>query len=249
MTNKITLENVSLVYDLYHDKTNTLKELIINVVKRRKYGNIKVEKFYALKNINLEIKHGERVGIIGLNGAGKSTLLKVISGLLYPSEGEFSIKGHVQPLIELGAGFNPEFSGKDNIYLNGAMLGFTKKEIQKKEKEIIEFTELNEFIDVPVKYYSSGMAVRLAFTIATNIRPEILLMDEMISSGDIAFISKAKARMEEILSKANILVLVSHDLGLIQQMTQRTLLLDHGVIIFDGPTEEAINKYKVLAGA
>ncbi|MEM4313072.1 MAG: ABC transporter ATP-binding protein [Thermoplasmata archaeon] len=242
----IEFKNVSLIYDLYYDKTTTLKEYIVNLIHRRKYVEIKREKLYALKNISMTISHGERVGIIGPNGAGKSTMLKIIAGLLEPSEGEIKIKGNVQPLIEIGAGFNPEFTGRENIYLNGAMLGFTKKEIREKEEEIIEFTELGRFIDIPVKYYSSGMALRLAFTIATIIRPEILIMDEMLSAGDMEFMQKAKERMDKILSSAKILILVSHDLGLIKSLTNRVIVLNKGEILFDGNTDDAIEFYQTM---
>ena len=242
----VDFKNVSLIYDLYYDKTTTLKEYVVNTILRRKYTQVKTEQLYALKNINLGIFQGERVGIIGLNGAGKSTMLKIIAGLLTPSAGEIKITGNVQPLIEIGAGFNPEFTGRENIYLNGAMLGFTKKEIKEKEKEIIEFTELGKFIDVPVKYYSSGMALRLAFTIATIIRPEILIMDEMLSAGDLEFMQKAKERMDKILSSAKILIIVSHDLGLIRLLTNRVIVLNKGEIFFDGGTEEAIEFYQTM---
>ena len=188
------MNNLSLVYDLYYDRTNTLKGYFGTLFKKNQYVEKKKDKLYALRNINIKIEHGERIGIIGLNGAGKSTFLKVASGLLKPTNGSLDIRGSVQPLIEIGAGFNPEFSGRENIYLNGAMLGFTKKQIKNKEAEIIHFSELENFIDVPVKYYSSGMSVRLAFTIATIINPEILLIDEMLSAGDLAFISKAKKK-------------------------------------------------------
>lgn len=250
MTNdsKIFIEfnNVSLIYDLYYDKTTTLKEYIVNLIHRRNYVSVRNEKLYALKNISFLISNGERVGIIGPNGAGKSTLLKIIAGLLKPSEGEIKIKGNVQPLIEIGAGFNPEFTGRENIYLNGAMLGFKKKEIKEKEQEIIEFTELSKFIDIPVKYYSSGMSLRLAFTIATIIRPEILIMDEMLSAGDLEFMQKAKERMDKILSSAKILILVSHDLGLIKSLTDRVMVLNKGEVLFDGNTDDAIEFYQTM---
>lgn len=242
----IEFKNVSLVYELYYDRTTTLKEYIVNLVHRRKYLIPKTEKLYALKNINLRIERGERLGIIGLNGSGKTTMLKLIAGLLEPTEGELKITGSVQPLIEIGAGFNLEFSGRENIYLNGAMLGFTKKEIKEKEREIIEFTELGDFIDIPVKYYSSGMSLRLAFTIATMIKPEILIMDEMISAGDMEFMQKAKERMDRILSTAQILVLVSHDMGLIASLTNRTIVLNKGEILFDGKTGDAIDFYQTM---
>jgi len=240
----IYMDNLSLVYDLYYDRTNSLKGYVGSFFKKNRYVEKRKDKLSALKNINIKIEHGERVGIIGLNGSGKSTFLKVASGLLKPSAGSMKINGFVQPLIEVGAGFNPEFSGRENIYLNGTMLGFTKKVIKEKEEEIIRFAELEEFIDVPVKYYSSGMNVRLAFTIATIIKPEILLLDEMLSAGDLAFMSKAKKRMDDILGNAKILVIVSHDLDLIESLAMRSIVLCDGEIVFDGNTSHAIAYYR-----
>ena len=197
----INLNNVSLFYELYHDRTSSLKELVVNTLLQRKYVQTKKTTFAALNEISLNIKHGERVGIIGHNGSGKSTLLKVMSRLLVPTHGKIAIHGNVQPLIEIGAGFNGEYSGRENIYFNGAMLGFTKKQIKAREHEIIHFTELGEFIDTPLKYYSSGMTVKLAFTIATMIEPEVLLLDEMLSAGDLEFMQKAQKRINSPRTK------------------------------------------------
>lgn len=240
---RVSLQNVDLVYDLYFDRTNTLKELLINAVTRKSYVEKRKGTLYALRDLSLEIEQGERVGIIGLNGAGKSTLLKVLARLLKPTRGTLELRGTVQPLIEIGAGFNPEFSGRENIFLNGAMLGFTRKEMRAKEKEIIDFAELGEFIDIPVKYYSSGMEVRLAFTIATIVRPEILVIDEMLSAGDIEFIDKARTRIQGLLDGSKILVIVSHDLELVRSLTSRVVVLEAGGKVFDGPTEEGIAFY------
>jgi ABC-type polysaccharide/polyol phosphate transport system ATPase subunit len=240
----IHIKDVTLEYDLHYDRTNSLKELVINAFHRRKYVDEKVRKLKALNNVSLEIKEGERVGIIGLNGSGKSTLLKVISGILKPTQGSVTVNGSIQPLIEIGAGFNPEFSGRENIYLNGYMLGFMKKEIKAAEKEIVDFTDLGHFIDVPIKYYSSGMSVRLAFTIATMIRPEILVFDEMLSAGDAQFIEKAKKRMDELVSSAKMLVLVSHDLGLVKSLASRVIVMKSGQMVFEGRPDEAIQYYE-----
>jgi ABC-type polysaccharide/polyol phosphate transport system ATPase subunit len=244
----VKLKNISLVYDLYYDRTNSLKEYVINLFSRKRYVDARVGKFHALKNCTLSIEHGERVGVIGLNGSGKSTLLKVISGLLKPTTGEIEITGSVQPLIEMGAGFNPEFSGRDNIYLNGAMLGFTRRQIKKKEREIIEFTDLGNFIDIPVKYYSSGMITRLAFTIATIIDPEILLIDEVLSTGDIQFVEKAKGRIDKLITSAKILVLVSHDLEMIRSLTRRVIVLSKGEVLYDGNSKSGIVFYRDMVG-
>lgn len=239
----VALDNVSLVYDLYYDRTTSLKEYVINLVSRRRYVEERVGKLSALKDCTLAIGHGERVGVIGLNGSGKSTMLKVISGLLKPTEGSITVTGSVQPLIEMGAGFNAEFSGRDNIYLNGAMLGFTRSQIRQKEREIIEFTDLGRFIDIPVKYYSSGMVTRLAFTIATIIDPEILLVDEILSAGDVQFVEKAKRRIGDLITSAKILVLVSHDMTLIQNLCTRVVVLQSGEVRYDGRTDEGIELY------
>lgn len=240
---EIELKNVTLTYDLYYDRTSTFKELIINSLHRRRYVQKKKDELHALDNVSLQVRQGERLGIIGHNGAGKSTLLKVISGILKPTHGDIKVHGTVQPLIEIAAGFNPEFSGRENIYLNGYMLGFTKQQIQEKEKEIIEFCDLGDFIDVPVKYYSSGMAVRLAFTIATSIEPEYLIFDEMLGAGDAAFFEKAQRRMNSLVEKAKAVVIVSHSLDMIKSFTTRTIVLDHGKIIFDGTPNDAISFY------
>lgn len=239
----IKFENVTLTYDLYLDKTNNLKEFIINKFTNRKPVAKSLEKVHALKNITIEFKQGERIGIIGRNGAGKSTMLKVISGIYKPTGGKITVNGTIQPLIEIGAGFDPEFTGRENIYLNGYMLGFSKEQIQKKEAEIVEFAELGHFIDVPVKYYSSGMSVRLAFTIATSIEPEILAFDEMLSAGDIEFIQKAKARMNQLIDKAKMLIMVSHDLSIISSLCTKVLVVHQGEICFIGPPKEAIEFY------
>jgi lipopolysaccharide transport system ATP-binding protein len=242
---EIELKNVGLMYDLYYDKTSNLKEFLINLLKWKKAKVPQNEKtLAALSNINLHLKEGDRIGIIGPNGAGKSTLLKVISGVLHPTSGTINIEGNIQPLIEVGAGFNPEFSGRENIYLNGYMLGFTKKQISVKVKEIIEFSELEKFIDVPIKYYSSGMSVRLAFAIATSIEPEILVFDEMLSAGDIHFMAKAKKRMNSLLEMAKILVFVSHDLELVQNICREVIVVNKGQIVYRGKPDEAIEYYK-----
>lgn len=240
----IKVENVILSYELYHEQIHSLKEAVVNLFHRRQFNENKKTTFNALDGLNFEIEAGERLGIIGGNGAGKSTLLKVISGILKPTQGTVTVNGTIQPLIEISAGFNPEFSGKENIYLNGYMLGFSREQISAKESKIIEFTELGDFISVPVKYYSSGMAVRLAFAIATSIEPEILLFDEMLSAGDAHFNAKAQVRMNELLSKSKGMVVVSHDLDMVKRLCNRVLWLDHGKIRMDGKAEEVTIAYQ-----
>jgi ABC-type polysaccharide/polyol phosphate transport system ATPase subunit len=245
-THGIELTNVTLTYELYHERVHSLKESVVNFFHKRQYVKEKVSYFNALDKIDLIISEGERVGIIGRNGAGKSTLLKVISGILKPTIGSLSVSGSIQPLIEIAAGFNPEFSGRENIYLNGYMLGFSRESIKTKEQEIIAFADLTEFIDVPVKYYSSGMSVRLAFAIATSIEPEYLIFDEMLSAGDAVFQVKAEERIKSLLNKAKILIVVSHSMETIRKLTNRVLVLHHGKIIFDGKPEDGIKKYLAL---
>lgn len=242
----IFLKSVSLNYDLHFDRTYNFKEFVVNTLARKKFIDKKKESFLALDNIDLRIIHGERLGIIGRNGAGKSSLLKVISGIYKPTKGDLKVSGHIQPLIEIGAGFDPEFTGRENIYLNGYMLGFTPSQIREKEKEIIEFAELENFIDIPIKYYSSGMAVRLAFTIATSIEPEILIFDEMLSAGDAAFMVKAQNRMKSLLDKAKIMVIVSHDMSVIRNLCNRALVVETGKVVFDGSAEESLAFYDQL---
>lgn len=243
----IKCENLTLTYTVYYDKSFTLKERVINFLHRRKFAKSPVKTHDALSNLNLKIESGERVGIIGHNGAGKSTLLKVISGILKPTKGSIHIEGTVQPLIEISAGFNPEFSGRENIFMNGYMLGFTKRQIRIKEQEIINFADIRDFIDVPVKYYSSGMSMRLAFTIATSIRPDILILDEMLSAGDVKFFAKAQARLNNLVQKARTVVIVSHDLDFIKNFATRVIVLDRGQVVFDGDPVEAIDFYVALS--
>lgn len=245
----IFLRNVSLRYDVHYGQATSLKETVINFVHRRKYSDRRAESVHALKDVTLQIHDGERIGVIGRNGAGKSSLLKVISSILKPTSGEIRVDGQVQPLIEIAAGFNPEFSGRENIYLNGYMLGFSRAQIAAKEAEIVDFCELGSFIDMPVKYYSSGMSVRLAFTIATSVDPHYLIFDEMLAAGDAAFIEKAKNRVQQLVDRAKILIVVSHSLELIQQMCERCLVLDRGQIVFDGPPSAAIQFYQDSIGA
>ena len=193
----IKFEDVSLKFRVYTDKGISIKEAIINSIRKRKYDE-QVKEFWVLENLNVTINQGDRLGIIGNNGAGKSTMLKLISKIYEPTKGQIKIKGRVVPLIELGAGFNPELTGRENIYLNGAVLGYTKNEMAKLEQNIVEFSELEEFIDVPVKYSSTGMYARLAFTVATEISPEILIIDEIFAGGDINFVDRAVKRINNL---------------------------------------------------
>lgn len=243
----IKFNNVSLRFRVYTDKGISIKEALINSLKKRKYSEM-VKEFWVLRNLNFSINSGERVGIIGNNGAGKSTLLKMISRIYEPTEGEIISNGQVVPLIELGAGFNPELTGRENIYLNGAVLGHTKEEMRKLEKNIVEFSELSEFIDIPIKYYSTGMYARLAFSVATEINPEILIIDEIFAGGDINFVDRAVQRINNLIDSAKIVIMVSHSLDLIRDMCNRCIVVaDHG-IVFDGDVEDAIRFYCDMNG-
>lgn len=238
----IRFESVGLKFELYNNKGITLKETLINKLKRRNYYENK--EFWALKNVSFEVNAGETLGIIGNNGAGKSSLLKVLTKIYQPTEGAIYSEGKIAPLIELGAGFNPELSGLENIYLNGAIMGTPKKEMSKLVDNIVKFADLEEFIHTPIKYYSTGMYMRLAFTIATEISPEILIIDELFAGGDINFIDKAQTRLDNIIDQSQIVIMVSHSLDLVEEMCTRVILLDKGQIIKDGKPKEVIEYYK-----
>lgn len=241
MNSNIKIENLTLNFRLYHDKGQSLKEFFAGLLKHRKKA--KYSEFCALKNINLEIAHGDRIGIVGHNGAGKSTLLKAICGIYYATEGAVKVNGRIAPLLEIGAGFNIELSGRENIYLNGAILGYSKDKLKEIEFEIIEFTGLAEFIDTPVKYYSTGMYMRLAFAIATAVHPDILILDELFAGGDAEFIDKALARMHEFIDRSSIMVFVSHQPDLLRRLCNRVIWIDHGSIVADGEPDVVINNY------
>ena len=241
MNSEIFLNNVGLQFELYHNKSSSLKEMFADLFSRTHQK--KNDTFLALNNINLKINHGDRLGIIGHNGAGKSSLLKVLCKIYTPTSGTISIKGKVAPLLEIGAGFNPELSGRENIYLNGTILGYNLKRLREIEPDIVEFAELEQFIDMPVKYYSTGMYMKLAFSIATATQPDILILDELFAGGDADFIQKAQARMKAMIEDSNIMVFVSHQMDLLHELCNRVIWVDHGNIIADGRPDEIINQY------
>lgn len=243
----IDIKNATLRFRSYTNRSPALKELAMGMFSKKKIDD--VIEFDALKNVSLQIKGGDRLGLLGLNGAGKSTLLKMIVGIYPPQQGSISVRGKITPLIELGTGFDFELSGRENIYLNGALLGRSFKQMRSLESEIIDFSGLEEKIDLPVKYYSSGMFGRLAFSIGTIIQPEILLVDEVFSTGDVQFVNKAKARMTQLVDKSSLVVLVSHSLEHIKQFCNRVIVLDKGRIVADGRPEEMCSFYeKEIAG-
>lgn len=237
----IELKKVSMKFDLGVEKTFYLKEAFIRFFQFKKKK--KKEYFYALKDVSFKINKGEVIGLIGSNGAGKSTLLKVVSGVMKPSKGKVIVKGVISPMIELGAGFDAELTARENIYLNGAVLGYSKKFIDEKFDEIVEFSELEEFLDVPVKNFSSGMTAKLAFSIATVVDPEILIVDEILSVGDIKFQEKSKNKMMELIKGGTTVLYVSHSLESIKDLCTRVVWLEHGQIVKMGNTEEICDEY------
>jgi ABC-type polysaccharide/polyol phosphate transport system ATPase subunit len=236
----IDVQNVTMKFKLSTQKIDSFKEFLVRKIKRK----IQYKEFTALKSVSFHVMKGERLAIIGHNGAGKSTLLKAISGVMKPTEGSISINGTIAPLLELGAGFDPELSGFENIYLNGAVLGKSKKYIDERLEEIINFADLGDFLHVQVKNYSSGMRARLGFSIATQIEPDILIVDEILSVGDQAFRQKSLDRMYKLMSQGRTVLLVSHDLGQIQSLADRVLWLDKGEIKDIGKPDEIISKYR-----
>ncbi|MBE2258264.1 MAG: ABC transporter ATP-binding protein [Candidatus Accumulibacter sp.] len=240
----IRVEDLSIKFRIYHDRSPSLKEYFANLFKRQR--QTAYSDFWAVKNVGFEITAGDRVGIIGHNGAGKSTLLKALCRVYESSDGKISVDGRIAPLLEIGAGFHPEFTGRENIYLNGAILGYSKPQLAAIEAEVISFAGLEEFIDTPVKYYSTGMYTRLAFSLATAMHPDILVLDEIFAGGDAAFMAKAKARMHDLIDKANIMIMVSHDHLLVKSLCNRVLWMDHGRLVADGPPDEIVERY--LAG-
>lgn len=236
----ISVRNLSKKYKLYDSPQHRLKEALNPF--RKKYHR----DFWALKDVSFEVKKGETVGIIGKNGSGKSTLLQLICGILQPTDGEVTVNGMISALLELGAGFNPNFTGRENVYMNGAIRGYTKEEIDSKFQAIIEFADIGDFIEQPVKTYSSGMYVRLAFAIAINVEPDILIVDEALSVGDIFFKQKCYARLEEFRNRGVPIILVSHAMTDVEQFCQRALLLDKGNVLFEGSASEAVKRYYLL---
>jgi len=234
----ISFKNVSKSYPLFYQKT--LKEFFQALFTKKKT----IEKVDALKNINLSIKKGETVGVIGKNGAGKSTLLKLIAGVSYPTSGKVNVYGRVVPLIELGAGFHPELSGKENIFLNGVILGMDERYLVKKFSEIVAFSEIPmDFIFTPVKYYSSGMFMRLAFSVAVFSKPEILLVDEILAVGDIAFQKKCLDKMNEFKKQKVTIVFVSHSMEQVKNFCDKVIYLKEGRVEYEGEVEEGIRRY------
>lgn len=236
----VRLENVSVKYVAPSERFNTFKEYAIRWLQ----GKVKHQSFLALNNVNLTVYQNEIFGIIGNNGAGKSTLLKLVSRVLRPSSGRVYVKGRVAPLLELGAGFHPELSGRENVFLNGAMLGFSRTEMNRKFSEIVDFSEIGDFIEAPLRTYSSGMQARLGFSVAMDVDPDILILDEILSVGDESFQHKCLRRIDEIIRGKATVMIVSHNMEMIEKMCQRTAWLDHGEVKAIGETREVIDTYR-----
>ena len=237
----IEVSDVTMRFRLNNDKILSLKEFVTTALR----GKLQYNDFTALEHVSFEVKKGETLGLIGRNGAGKSTLLKVISGILKPTEGSVVCRGNVVPMLELGSGFDFDLTGRENIFLNGAILGYSKEFLHEKYDEIVEFSELGQFIEVPIRNYSSGMLARLAFSIATVVNPEILIVDEILSVGDAAFQEKSKKRMLELMGGGTTVLFVSHSLEQIREMCNRVVWLEHGNVKMVGAAAEVCDVYDI----
>ncbi len=240
METVISVQHVSMKFNLMEEKVDSLKEYIVRLIKEKLLYN----EFIALKDVSFEVKKGDILGIVGFNGAGKSTLLKILAGVLVPSAGKVITKGTIAPLIEVGAGFDPDLTAKENIYLNGAILGYSRKFLESKFDDILDFAELRNFVNVPVKNFSSGMYARLGFAIATIVKPDILIVDEVLSVGDYKFQEKCEQRIQEMINQGITIILVSHDIKIIERLCNKVLWLDHGYNKMFGKTISVCNAYK-----
>lgn len=238
----ISVKNVTMKFNLGIEATS-FKETFISLFDKKRRVSKEKNELLALNNVSFEISKGEVVGLIGSNGAGKSTLLKVVSGVMKPTKGSVKVEGVISPMIELGAGFDPELTARENIYLNGAILGYSKKFLDDKFEEIVDFSEIRDFLDVPVKNFSSGMTAKLAFSIATVVDPEILIVDEILSVGDIKFQEKSKKKMMEMINGGTTVLYVSHSLESIKDLCTKVIWLDHGKIVKIGEPKEICEEY------
>lgn len=236
----IEVNDVSMHFNLMVERVDSIKEYVIKLIK----GKLLYNDFVVLSHVSFDVKKGEVVGLVGLNGAGKSTLLKIIAGVLKPTEGKVITRGTIAPLIEVGAGFDPELTARENVYLNGAILGHDRKFMDSKFDEIIDFAELRNFVDVPVKNFSSGMYARLGFAIATMVQPDILIVDEVLSVGDYKFQKKCEDRIQAMLDKGVTVVLVSHDINMIKKLCTKVVWLEHGHLRDIGPTAKVCKEYE-----
>ena len=240
----ISVENVTMAFNLNKEKVDNLKEYVIKLLRRQ----LEFKKFYALQDINFQVRRGQHLGILGLNGAGKSTLLKTIVGVYKPTEGTVKKKGVIAPLLELGAGFDPNYTGKENIFLYGAILGYNREYLESKYDEIVAFSELGKFIDVPLKNYSSGMKARLGFSIATAVEPDILILDEVLSVGDTRFRKKSLAKVQSMFDQGVTVLFVSHNIQQVKAICDTAILLEKGHIIASGDVDTVAAVYEEKSG-
>jgi len=236
----IKLEHVSVLYRVPRERITSFKEYAIRTLQ----GRVDHDEFWALHDVSLEVREGETFGIIGRNGAGKSTLLKLVARVLRPSLGRVWVRGRVAPLLELGAGFHPELTGRENVFLNGALLGFSKSEVSSRFEPIVDFADVWEFIDAPLRTYSTGMAARLGFAVATAMRPDVLIVDEILPVGDEGFQQKCKARIDEFRRQGTTTLVVTHDRNLVREVCDRAVWLDHGLVRALGSPDEVTGRYK-----
>jgi len=236
----ISVNNVSMMFNLNKDKVTGMKEYVVKALQRKLF----YEEFWALKDISFDVQRGEVMGIMGLNGSGKSTLLKLIAGVFKPTKGSIITNGNIAPLLELGSGFDYEFSARENVYMNGAMFGYPPSFMKERYEDIMNFADLWEFEDVPLKNFSSGMASRLGFAVATSVQPDILIADEILSAGDFRFIEKSQARIEAMIEKGTTVLLVSHSTEIIKNMCSRALLLRSGEMVCIGDVNEVCGVYQ-----
>ncbi|MBR6322421.1 MAG: ABC transporter ATP-binding protein [Lachnospiraceae bacterium] len=237
----LSIQDVSMRFRKEEDHSASLKETVINMFT----GKLKITEFYALKHVSFDVYKGDVLGIIGRNGAGKSTILKIISGIMKPTEGTVERRGNIVPMLELGSGFDMDLSGRENVFLNGAILGYEKQFLYDRYDEILDFSELHDFINMPLRNYSSGMIMRLAFSIATVVEPEILIVDEILAVGDENFQRKSRARMMELMSGGTTVLFVSHDLNQIREMCNRVVWLDGGTVRLQGECKEVCDQYRL----
>ena len=240
----IEVKNVKMKFRMSDEPLNSLKEIFTKAVT----GKLKFNEFLAVNDVSFNVEKGETLGLIGTNGAGKSTTLKLISGILKPTSGTIITRGNIVPMLELGAGFDPELTGKENIYLNGAILGYSKEYLESKYDEIVDFAEIREFIDMSIRNYSSGMMARLAFSIASVVQPEILIVDEILAVGDVNFQKKSYNRMQELMNGGATVLFVSHDLEKIEEMCDHVIWLDKGKVKQYGTAKEVVSAYKKEQG-
>lgn len=240
METVVSVKDVSMMYNMSSERIDNIKEYVIRLIK----GNLMFNEFWALKNLSFELKKGDSLGIVGLNGSGKSTLLKLIAGVLKPTNGEIRTYGSIAPLIELGAGFDEDLSAEENVYLNGSILGYSKEYMKERFEDIIKFAEVEDFVQIPLKNYSSGMKARLGFAIATMNVPDILILDEVLSVGDYKFQEKSFNRTKEILDSGATVLFVSHSVEQVKKICNKALWLNKGEVVMYGDCEEVCNKYE-----